>query len=132
MLILELLDNPVDNHLVKVITAQMSVTICRHHLKHTVSNLQHSEVRSTATNIGHHNLLRLVCVDTIGKGCRSRFIDDPLHIETRNLTGILHSLASSVIIIGGTGDDCISHRLAKIILRSLLHLLENHSGQFLR
>ena len=132
MLILEFLDNPVDNHLVEVITTKMGVTIGGHHLEHTVSNLQHSEVGSTATDIGHHNLLCLVSVDTIGKcGC-GRFVDNPLHIETRNLAGILHSLTGSVIIIGRTCDDSISHSLTKIVLRSLLHLLENHSGQFLR
>ena len=132
MLILELFHNPRNNHLVEVITTKMGVTISGHHLKHTIGNLQHSEVRSTTTNICHHNLLCLVSIDTISKCGGGRFIDDSLHIKTSNLTGILDGLTGSVIIICRTGNDSILHFLSKIIFRSFLHLLKNHRRQFLR
>ena len=108
----------------------MSVTICSIDFKHTISNIQDSKISGTTTNIRNNNLLIFVCIDSICQTGRCRFINYSHHIQSCNLTSILHSLPLTVIIVCRTSDNCIFYFFSKIIFSSLLHLPENHSGQF--
>jgi hypothetical protein len=52
-------------------------------------------------------------------------------LETQNL-GILGRLSLAVVEVSGNSDDCLGDRLTEIVLRRLLHLLEDHRGDLRR
>ena len=113
--------------MVEIVTAEVGVTVGGLDLEHTVSELHDGNIECTATEVEHGDFHVLVLlVKAVCKGCRSRLVDNSLHIETCNLAGFLGCLALGVREICRHGDDSLSDRLAEIILCSLLHLLENH------
>ena len=91
--VLKFLYQPVDDHLVEVVTTEVSITVCREHFKHTATEFEDRDIESTATKVKHCNLHVLVgLVHTISKCSSRRFIYDTLHFETSDLTSFLSSL----------------------------------------
>ena len=126
--LLEFTRQPVDDALVKIIATKMRVPVRRLYLEHPVTQLQYRDVERAATQIIHANLLRMTraLVHPISQGRRRRLVDDPQHVQPRNLTHVLRRLTLRVVEIGRHRDHRLRHRLAKVILRRLLHLLKHH------
>ena len=98
-----------------------------------VAKLEDRDIESTAAKVIDGNLHILVLlVETVGKGCRGRLVDDTLDIKTGNLTGFLGSLALRIREVCRHGDDRLGHVLTEIFLGRLLHLLKNHRADLLR
>src|SRR5439155_19415979 len=62
-------------------------------------------------------------------GC-VRLVYDPEHVEAGDLAGILAVLPLAVIEIGRHGHDRFSDLFAQVVLRRLLHLLQDHRRDF--
>ena len=132
LVVLELLYEPVDNHLVEVVTAQVGVAVGGEHFKHTATELEDGDIKRTATEVEHGNLHVLVgLVHTISQGGCGGLVHDALHVQTGNLSGLLRGLALRVGEVGGNGNHRVGHLLAEIVLGGLLHLLQHHGRNFL-
>ena len=131
--ILELLYQPVNDHLVEVITTEVGITIGREHLEHATTKLQDRDIERTTTEVEHGDLHILVgLIHTVSQSGGCRLVHDTLHIQTGNLTSLLGSLTLRVREVGRHSDHSLCHLLSEIVLGSLLHLLQHHGRDFLR
>ena len=70
-------------------------------------------------------------IETVGKRCCRRLVDDAEHFEARNLTGVLRRLALRVVEVRRHGDDGLGDGAADLLFGIGLQLLENHCRDFL-
>ena len=130
---LEVSSQPVDNHLVEIITSEVSITIGRKHLEYTATKLQYGNIKCTAPQIEDSNLHVLIrLIHTVSQSRSRRFIHNTFHFQTGNLSGLFRRLTLRIGKISRHGNHCFRHFLTQIILSRLLHLLENHGRDFLR
>ena len=130
---LEVVNQPVDDNLVEVIAAQVGVTIGGKHLEHAAAEFQNTYIERTSTEVEHCNLHVLVgLVNAVGERSSRRLVDDTLHVESGNLSGLLCGLSLRVAEVCRHGDYGIRHFLSQIVLSGLLHLLEHHCRNLLR
>jgi len=127
----ELIDDPVDDALIKVIAAEMGVAVGRLDLENTVADLEDRDIKGAAAKIKDGDLFIALLVKTIGERGRSGLVDDAAHIEAGDLARLLGRLALTVIEIGGHGDNRIGHFLAEIVFGGLAHLLQDHRRDLL-
>ncbi len=133
LLLLELIGEPVDDHMVEVITAKVCVAVGCLNLKHAVAKLKDRDIECAATEVEHSDLLILVgLVKTVGERSCGRLVHDTFHGQTRDLAGFLCSLTLRVVEVCRYGDHSLGDCLSEIILGGLLHLLEDHSRDLLR
>ena len=129
----ELAGQPFDYGLVEVVASEVGVTVGGLDLEHTVAELEYGYIESTATEVVDGDLHVLVLlVETVCKRCRGRLVDDTLHLETRDLAGLLGGLALRVGEVSGHRDDRLGHFLAQVVLGRLLHLLKDDRRNLLR
>ena len=134
LIALELADDPVHDALVEVVAAQVRVAVGGLHLElaravHVVQ-LEDGDVVGTAAEIEHGDLLVLLLVEAVGERGRRGLVDDAQHVEAGNFAGVLRGLTLGIVEVGGHGDDRLRDRLAEVVLRRLLHLLEDHRRDF--
>ncbi len=80
--------------MVKIIAAEMGIAIGGFHFKDPIAKFEDGDIESTATQVEHSNFHVLVhLVQTIGKRCSGRLINDPAHFQTGNFAGFLGCLA---------------------------------------
>lgn len=121
----------VDDALVEILTTKVSVTSSSQNLEDTLVNGQQGNIESTTTKIVDNDVaLSVGLVKTVGNGGRSGLVDDTEDVETGNDTGILGSLALSVVEVGRDGNNGVGDLLAQVGLGDLLHLAENDGGDF--
>ena len=133
LVLLEAVDEPIDDHLVEVITSQVGITVCGEHLEHAVAKVEDGDIKCTATEVEHGNLHVLSgFVHAIGEGGSCRLIHNTANVETGDGTGFLGGLALRVGEVGRYGNHGVGHFLPEIVLSGFLHLLQNHGRDFLR
>ena len=128
----EALYDPIDDALVKIIATQTVVARRSQNFLYAVTHLNDGHVKSTAAQVIHHDLLIVVLIYTIGKGRSGRLVDDTLHIQTGNFTGILGCLTLCIRKVSRYGDHRAGNSLAQICFRVRLQLLQYHRGNLLR
>ena len=69
-------------------------------------------------------------VKTVSESGGGGLVDDTENVETSDSTGVLGGGTLSVVEVGWDGDDGVLDSLAKVALSDLLHLAENHGGDF--
>ena len=114
MVVLEPLDQPVDDGVVPVVTAEVGISRGGLHLEDTVADLEDRHIEGPTTEVEDQDGVIGLLVETVGQGRRRGLVDDPEHIETRDLSGLLGGLTLGVVEIGRDGDDCVGHRVAQI------------------
>ncbi len=133
VLILELLNEPVDNTMVEVITAQVGITVGSLYFEDAVAQLQYGYIVCTTTAVEDHNLHILFrLVQTVSQSGCSRFVHNTAYVQTRNLTCLFGSLTLAVVEVCRYGDDSIGNLLSQVVLGGLFHLLEDDSRNLLR
>ena len=70
-------------------------------------------------------LVALLLVHAKGERRRRWFVDDALDFEAGDTPSILCRLTLAVVEVGGNGDDCFSHFLAKVVLGGFLHFAQH-------
>ena len=129
---LEFVRHVVQQTLIEVIAAQMVVTGSCQNLLYAVAHFDDGNIEGTAAEVVDHDLLLIFLINAIGKGCRSRLVDDPLDLQTGDPTGVLGRLTLGIGEVGGNGDDRFGDLLAQIGFCIGLQLLQDHCGDFLR
>lgn len=134
VLSLELVDEVVDEAVVKVLTTQVSVTGGRLNLEDTLLDGKERDIESTTTKIEDEDvaLTLNLLVETVGNGSGGGLVDDTEDVEASDQTGILGSLALRVVEVGGDSDDSVVDGATKVRLGGLTHLGEDHGGDLLR
>ena len=121
----ELIRQVVDDAHVKVFTTQEGVTVGRFDLEQAVVDFQNGHVKGTTTKVINRDGLGFFLVQTIGQRGGCRFVDDPQHFQTGDLTGVLGGLTLSVVEVCRNGDNRLRDVLTQIALGGFLHLAQS-------
>jgi len=135
---LEFVDDVVDQTLVEVFAAEESIAVgCQHFellVAIDIGDFNDRDIEGTAAQVINDNLAiaLLVLVHAKGERCSGRFVDDALHIQTGDTTGILGSLALTVVEVSRYGNHGFSDFFAEIVFGGLLHLAQHFGGDLRR
>ena len=130
---LELLDEPVDDPLVPVVTAEVGVAVGRLDLEDAVADLQHRHVERAAAEVEHEDRLVLgLLVEAVGEGRRGRLVDDPQHLQPGDLPGLLGRRALGVVEVRRHRDHGLGDRVAEVALGVALELHQRARRDLLR
>ena len=132
VLFLELIGQPVDDTLVKVIAAQMRIARSGKHFGDAVAHLDDGDVERTAAKVVDHDLLVVFFVRAVGKSRGRRLVDDALDLQAGDGAGILGGLALAVVEVRRYGDDRLGDLFAQIALGVRFQLGQNHGADLLR
>src|SRR5579872_6803205 len=128
----ELVNQPVHDPLVDIVTAQMRVAVGGFHFEQAFANLENGNIEGASAKVVYGNGLVLFLVETIGQRGGSGLIDDPLYIEASDFSSVLGCLALGVIKVRRDSNYRIGHFFAEVVFGCLLQLLQNHGGDLLR
>ena len=132
VLSLELADEVLDESVIEIFTTEVSITGSGLDLEDTVLNGEEGDIEGTTTEIEDENvLLALLLVETVGNSGGGGLVDDTEDVEASDGSGILGSLSLRIVEVSGDGDDGVLDFLADVGLGDLLHLGEDHGGDFL-
>ncbi len=100
-----LLHDPAEQALVEIVAAERGVAVGRHHFEHALRELEDRDVESAAAEIvyGVNALCRVV--QSIGDRCGGRLVQQPQHVQTRELARILGGLTLRLVEVGRDRDD---------------------------
>jgi hypothetical protein len=130
--LLELGDDPVDDALIEVVTAQVRVAVGGLHLHDALAHLEHRDVEGAAAEVVDGDLLFLLLVEPVGERGRGGLVDDAQDVEPGDLAGVLGGLALRVVEVGRHGNHRVGHLLAEVVLGRRLQLLQDHRRDFRR
>ena len=100
----------------------------------TALDVKKGDIESSSTEIVDENVALIVGLsgtETVGDSGGGRLVDDTENVEASNGTSVLGGLPLVVVEVGGDGDDGLLDLLAELGLGNLLHLDEDHGGDFL-
>ena len=127
----ELLHHPVDNPHIPVVAAKAVVAGGGEHLEHALANVEDRHVESSAAEVEYKDLMLALLVLSVGEACCRRLVDNAEHFKPGDRPRVLRRLALRVGEIRGNRDHSLRHRLAEIVLRVALHLLQDHRRDLL-
>ena len=132
LILLELVDDPADEHFVNVVTAKVRVAIRRFDLNDSFADLEDRDVERTTAKVEHGDRLVLLLIKSVGQRSGRRFVDDTQNLKACDLARILGGLTLCVVKIRWNRDDGLFDLRSKIIFRRLLQFLQNHRCDFRR
>jgi len=103
----------------------------RLHLDDALADLQQGHVERAATEVEDEDGLVLALVEAVGQCGGGRLVDDALHVEARDLAGLLGGLPLRVGEVGRHGDDRVGDRLTEVGLGVALELLQDEGADLL-
>jgi len=111
---------------------KVGITSSGRSLEDTFVNGEEGDIESSTTEIVDNDLgLLAPLVKTADDGSSGGLVGDTEILETDNGAGILGGLALSVVEVGGDGNDGWV-TFAEVSLGGLLHLDQDHGGDFIR
>ncbi len=133
----ELVAQEVDDTEVEILTTQKGVAVRREHFELPLTvyfgNLDDRDVEGATTQVVHRDLaVAALLVLTVGQRGRGGLIDDALHFEARDASGVLGRLALGIVEVGGNGNDGLGDGLTQVVLGGLLHFHEDPRRDLLR
>ena len=126
VLLLELVDDPVDDALVDVVAAQVGVAVGGLHFDHAVAHFQDRDIEGAAAEVVDGDGFVLLLVQPVGQRGRGRLVDDAHHFQAGDLAGVLGGLALRVVEVGRNGDDRLGDLLAQVGFGRFLQLGQDH------
>src|SRR5580704_2851687 len=97
MLGLEFGDEPLDDALIEIVTAKVSVAIGRLDLNDALADFEDGNIESAAAKVVDGDRLVLLFVEAVGQRGRSGLVDDSFHIKPGDLARVLCCLALRVV-----------------------------------
>ena len=126
MILFEFFDDPFDQPLVDVVTAQVRVTVRRFHFDYAFANFQDRNVIGATAKVEHRDRLVFFLIKTVSQGSRGRLVHDAHYFQARDLAGVFRRLTLRVVEVSRHGDNRFLNFLSQIILGGLFHLLKDH------
>ena len=133
MLALKLINEVVNETVVKVLTTQVSVAGGGLDLEDTLLDSQERNIEGTTTKIEDEDVALTLdlLVETVGNGRSSGLVDDTEDVQAGDETSILGSLTLRVVEVGGDSNDSVIDSTTQVGLSSLSHLGQDHGGNLL-
>ncbi len=132
VVVLELLDHPIDDPLVPVVAAELRVAVRRLDLEDALPDLEQRHVERATPEVEHEDRLVVLLVQPVRERGGRGLVDDPQHVEARDLAGLLRGLALRVVEVRGDGDHRLVDGVAQVGLGVALQLAEDLGGDLLR
>ena len=124
---------PVNNHLVEVITAKVSVTISRKDFKNASTEFKNRDIKSTSTKVKYGNFhIFISFVNSIRQCGSSWLVDNTANIKSGNLSCFFCCLSLRVWEVSRHRYNSICNFLSKVVFCCFFHLLKYHCRYFLR
>ncbi len=128
LVLLELVEQPLDDALVEVVAAEVGVAVGGLDLEDAVAELEDGDVERAAAEVVDGDLLVGLLLEAVGQRGGGGLVDDALDVEAGDAAGVLGGLALRVVEVGGHGDDGLGDGLAEVGLGVRLELLEDHGA----
>ena len=123
---LELIDQPINDALIPVVSTKNGVAVGALHFEHTVTDFKNRHVEGSATEVEHQNgFVFVALIEAVCQRCRGWLVDNAENFKTGDLTGFFGGGTLRVVKVSGNGNDCLSHGVAQV---SLGVTLELHQG----
>jgi len=118
---------------VEVLTTEMGVSSGGLDGENLTLDGKKRDIESSTSEIEDEDgsLVGGLLVETVSNGGSGGLVDDSENLESGDGTGILGSETLGVVEVSGDGDDSLLDGLAELGLGDLLHLGEDHGGDFL-
>ena len=129
---LEGLSEVIHDHLVEVITTQVSVSGGGEHFKNAITHLKDRHVEGATTKVEDQDAFVAFFVEAIGQSRRCGLVDDAQNLETSDLSGVLGGLALGIVEVGGNRDDRLGDGFTEILAGVLGKLAKDLGGNLLR
>ncbi len=110
----------------------MGVAAGRLDLDHTVADFEDRHVKGAAAEVEDEDRLAVFLIQSVSQRRCRRFVDDPQHVQSGDLTGIFGRLALRVVEVRRDGDHRLRDRLTEVRFRVFLEFAEDHRADFLR
>ncbi len=124
------LQQPVHQHPVDVVAAEMSVAVGGEHLEYPVLDPENGDVEGPPAEVVHRDGALGQLLQPIGQRGRGGLIDDAQHLEARDAARVLGRLALAVVEVGGHRDHRLFHLLAERAFSTLFQRTEYLGGDF--
>ena len=124
--LLEFFNQPFHDALVEVVAAQMGVAVGGFHFDDAFADFEDRDVERAAAKVVHGDGFVLLLVQAVSERRRRGLVDDALHVQPGDLSGIFGRLALRVVEVRGDGDHRVGDLLAEEILRGVLQFLKDH------
>ncbi|MNK62765.1 NAD-specific glutamate dehydrogenase [compost metagenome] len=131
LFLLELGDQPGDDALVEVVTAEVGVTGRGLDFEDAVAQLEDRDVEGAAAEVVDQDGVVMGLVLTVGERGGGGLVDDAQDFEAGDGAGVLGGLALLVVEVRRNRDDGLGDLLAEVGLGVGLQLAEDHRGDFL-
>ena len=105
--LLELAAEVLEQADVEIFAAEEGVAVGRLHLEHAARQLEDRDIERAASQIIHrHNLAVAVALpEAVRQRRRGRLVDDPLHVQARDLTSVARRLPLRVVEVSRDRHD---------------------------
>ena len=132
VLALEFLHKVVDEAIIEIFTSEMGITSSGLDLKNTLLNGEERDIESSSSKIEDEDvsLADDLLIKAVSDGSSGGLVDDTEDVHARNGSGILGRLTLRVVEVRRDGNNGVVDGGAEIRLSSLLHLEEDHGGDF--
>ena len=130
--LLEFTDDPIDQDVIPVITAEVGIAVRRLHFEDAVADFEHGNIESAATQVIDGDLFVLLLIKAVGERGRGRFVDDAENFEARDLAGIFGGIALRVVEVRRHRNHGLRDLFAEFRFGVGLEFRENHRGNFRR
>ena len=131
LVLLEFVDDPLDERVVPVVTAELGVAIGGKHFEHSIADFEHRDVEGTTAKVIDGDFFVGLFIESVGERRGSRLVDDAEHFESGDFTGCLGGIALRVVEISRHGDHRLLDRFTEFRFRIGFQFAEDHRGDFL-
>ena len=126
LILLELIDDPLDQLFIDIVTTEVRVAICRLNLNDAFTDFQNRNIERTATEVEYSDRFVFLFIQPISECGRRWFVNNSLYVQASDLTCILGRLTLGVIEIRRNGDHGLIDLCSEIVFSRLLQLLQDH------
>ena len=113
----ELLNHPVDDSLVPIVTTEVRVAVGALYFKHSIANFEHAHVERSAAQVENQNgFVFAALIKSVRKCSGGWFVNDAQYFEPGNLSGLFGCGSLCVIKICGHRNHGLSHCVAQVSL----------------
>ena len=137
ILVLDFGDDPVDDALIPIVTAQVGVAVGCFHLNGgeaviILANLQQGHIESAAAQVEDEDVLILLALlQAVSQSCSGWLVDNAQNVEACNAASVLGCLALCVVEVCWAGDHCVGHFFAQEGFSVTLELHQDLCGDLL-